>query len=304
MPDGAVLPYREWRPVGTPSIVILALHGMNDSRDAWEIPAPDFAAAGIAVYSPDLSGFGATANRGFWAGSAGLTREARVMADLLRARYPHIRLILMAESMGAATAMVMATEPDPPAVDGYVLIAPAVWGRKEMGFFPRALLWLADHTLPGLTLTGRGFVNVTATDNRDALIRLSNDPLTIHATRVDAVDGLVNLMDGALAAAPKFHAPAFFLYGGRDELIPPNATAAMWRALPPGSVRAYYADDYHLMLRDKERNKPIGDILAWIKDVHAPLPSGADQAATEWLAKHDGTAGSVRPTQETPGISQ
>ena len=50
------------------------------------------------------------------------------MVRLLRARYPHTRLILMAESMGAAALMVLATEPNPPPVDGYVLIAPAVWG--------------------------------------------------------------------------------------------------------------------------------------------------------------------------------
>ena len=39
-------------------------------------------------------------------------------------------------------------------------------------------------------------------------------------------------MDAALAAAPRFHAPALFLYGGKDELIPDKATAATWRGLP------------------------------------------------------------------------
>src|SRR5580704_13095733 len=53
MPDGMRLPYRAWLPNGPPKAVVLALHGMNDSRDAWEIPAPDFAAAGIAIYAPD-----------------------------------------------------------------------------------------------------------------------------------------------------------------------------------------------------------------------------------------------------------
>src|SRR5579863_7220646 len=58
MPDGMRLPYRVWLPQGAPRAVMLALHGMNDSRDGWEIPAPDFAAAGIAVFSPDQRGFG------------------------------------------------------------------------------------------------------------------------------------------------------------------------------------------------------------------------------------------------------
>src|SRR5689334_8009164 len=153
---------------------------------------------------------------------------------MLRARYPHTKLILMAESMGAAALMVLATEPDPPDEDGYVLIAPAVWGRSEMNVLMRLSLWFADRTLPALTLTGRGIVKVTASDNREALVRLSNDPLTIHETRVDAIKGLVDLMDRALAAAPRFNAPSLILYGGRDELVPKRAMAETWRDLPPG----------------------------------------------------------------------
>jgi acylglycerol lipase len=285
MADGTVLPYRVWLPVGRASAVVLALHGMNDSRDAWEYPAPDFAAAGIAVFSPDLRGFGATRTRGLWPGTDGLIEDCRVIVGLLRARYPHTRLILMAESMGAAALMVLATEPDPPLVDGYVLIAPAVWGRAKMNLLMRFSLWLADRTVPGLTLTGGGLVKVTASDNRAALVRLSNDPLTIHATRVDAIKGLVDLMDRALAAAPHFRAPGLFLYGGHDDLVPPRATAATWRALPPGSVLAFYPNGYHLLLRDKDRAMPIGDILSWIRNPRAPLPSGADHAARDWLEK-------------------
>jgi alpha-beta hydrolase superfamily lysophospholipase len=287
MPDGTALPYRVWLPAGKPSTIVLALHGMNDSRDAWEYPAPDLAAAGIAVFSPDLRGFGATDTRGLWPGTVGLTRDTRVMVRLLRARYPRTKFVLMAESMGAATLMVMATQPDPPPVDGYVLIAPAVWGRSKMNLLMRATLWMADHTMPGLTLTGGGLVKVTASDNREALIRLSTDPLTIHETRVDAIKGLVDLMDQAEAAARDFHAPALFLYGGHDELVPPRATAATWRALPSGTVTAFYPNGYHLLLRDRDRATPIGDILAWIQHRDAPLPSGADRAAREWLDKQD-----------------
>ena len=93
---------------------------------------------------------------GLWPGTDGLTADARVMVRLLRARYPHTKLILMAESMGAAALMVMATQPDPPPVDGYVLIAPAVWGRSEMNLLMRAALWLADQTMPGMAVTAAG----------------------------------------------------------------------------------------------------------------------------------------------------
>jgi acylglycerol lipase len=287
MPDGMRLPYRTWLPDGanttTPWAVMLALHGMNDSRDAWEYPGPQFAEHGIAVFSPDQRGFGDTSVRGFWPGTQALVDDAREMAVLLRQRYPHARLILMGESMGAAVLMRLATSAHPPKVDGYVLVAPAVWGRAEMNVFLRTGLWLASNLMPGLTVTG-SVARVTASDNKEAIRRLSRDPLTIHGTRFDAIKGLVDLMDAALAAAPQFQAPALFLYGGKDELIPDRATAATWRELPAEPVRAFYPAGYHLLLRDHERVTPIDDILAWIRNPAVPLPSGADRAAAAWLA--------------------
>jgi len=284
MQDGMRLPYRTWLPDGPPWAVVLALHGMNDSRDAWEYPAPAFAAAGIAVYGVDQRGFGDTSVRGYWPGTPALLDDTREMARLLRQRYPRARLVLLGESMGAAVLMCLASSADPPPVDGYVLVAPAVWGRAEMNVFLRAGLWLFSTLMPGLTVASR-VAQVTASDNRAAIRRLSTDPLTIHDTRFDAIRGLVDLMDAALAAAAGFHANALFLYGGKDELIPERAAAATWRALPAGPVRAFYPADYHLMLRDLERATPIGDILAWIRDPAAPFPSGADRAAEAWLAQ-------------------
>ncbi len=284
MPDGMRLPYRVWMPVTRPHTIVLALHGMNDSRDAWELPGPEFAQAGIAMFAPDQRGFGATAVRGHWPGTAGLVDDARAMAGLLRARYPKAQLYLMGESMGAAVLMTLASSPRPPKVDGYVLSAPAVWGRAKMNALMRGSLWLAYHTVPGFVLVNRGYVKVTASDNRAALVRLSTDPLTLHGTRIDAVQGLVDLMDAALASAASFHGPGLFLYGGKDELVPKRATVATWRALPHGGARlAYYPGHYHLAMRDLGRVTVINDVIAWMKDPLAPLLSGADGAAGDWL---------------------
>ena len=80
---------------------------------------------------------------------------------------------------------------------------------------------------------------------------------------VDAC-GALTLMDAALAAAPRFDAPALFLYGGNDEVIPRQATKAVWGALPPGPVRAFYPGGYHLLLRDLEGPKVAQDVADWV----------------------------------------
>jgi hypothetical protein len=38
-----------------------------------------------------------------------------------------------------------------------------------------------------------------------------------------------------------------------------------------------------MLLRDLGGAAVVGDILAWMGDRAAPLPSGAEQAATTWL---------------------
>jgi alpha-beta hydrolase superfamily lysophospholipase len=297
MADDARLPYRAWLPQDRPQAVVLALHGFNDSRDAWEIPAPDFTAAGLAVYAPDQRGFGAAPGRGLWPGVDGLVGDAASMTELLRRRYPDIPLYLMGESMGGAVLMCLATCATPPDVDGYVLVAPAVWGRARMNIFLRSTLWLAANLVPGMALSRPPpAVHVMASDNRDALIRLSRDPLTIRSTRVDTLRGLVDLMDAALNAAPEFKARSLFLYGAKDELVPPPATLATWRALPRKapphkdaahcSRLGYYNNGWHLLMRDLDRALPIGDAIAWIRDPATPLPSRADAAAGDWLSSH------------------
>lgn len=286
MSDGAKLPLRAWLPPGEPNAVMLALHGFNDSRDAFEVPAPSFAAIGIAVYAPDQRGFGGAPNRGIWAGAELMTHDARAMAELLGQQHPGKPLFLLGESMGGAVLMRLAATRDVVGVSGYILAAPAVWGRDQMDVFLRSGLWLISHVVPGLSVNNGGPVTVLASDNLPALHRLARDPLTLHDTRFDAVRGLVDLMDDALAAAPYFNVPGLFLYGAHDELVPKAAMRAAWRGLAGKSTArlGYYTHGYHLMLRDLGRAAVINDIVGWMSDQKGSLLSGADRRAAGWMA--------------------
>ena len=289
MDDGARLPVKRWLPqgdqAGAPRAVVLALHGFNDSRNAWDIPGEAFAKAGVAVFAPDQRGFGAAPERGAWPGAARLADDAASSLRALAARYPDTKLFAMGESMGGAVLMTLAARPDPPPVAGWVLLSPAVWGRQQMGVVLSSGLWLVSSVAPGLSVTGTEVpLRVMASDNREALIRLARDPLTIRRTRFDALRGLTDTMDLAQAAAPRLRAPTLVLYGARDTLVPADATARAWARMPPTVRRAYYPAGYHLLLRDRGRAAPTRDVLAWMDDPSAFLPSGADIAAAAWQA--------------------
>ncbi len=280
------MPYRLYAPAGAPKAVVLALHGYTDSRDGWLILAKTLNADGIAVYAPDLSSFGATANRGYWPGTTALVDEAGDMAAQLRGRYPHTRLVLMGESMGGAILLLLGASRTPPPVDGYVISAPAVWGGIALNPVYRLTSHIAAALVPAKRVTGSS-VRVQASDNIAALIAFGEDPLTIHAPRVDNIAGLVTLMGQAQAACGHFDQPALILYGGHDELIPAAAMKSCWEAIPRTApvTPAFYPPDYHLLERDLERATPDADIASYI--LGQGVLSAAPSEATVFLAGAD-----------------
>ncbi len=293
MADGARLPLRRWLPDGgaPPRALILALHGFNEyARSFAEDFAPYFTSAGVAVYAYDQRGFGQAPHRGIWAGAETLAHDAITATRLIRARHPGLPLVLLGESMGASVIMVAAASARPPEVDGYVLLAPAVWGRDTMPGLMRWILDLAARTIPLLAFANTAG-GITPTDNIERLRRWSRDPLVIRETRVDAAKGLVDLMDDAVAAAPRFgtaslrHPPTLLLYGAKDQLVPSRSTREVLRTLPATARArvAYYAEGHHQLLRDRNGPTVARDILAWMAQPTRPLPSGADAAARAWL---------------------
>ena len=289
--DGQVLPLRKWLPPGEAEhevrAVILALHGFNDYANAFDGPGEIWAKEGIATYAYDQRGFGAASERGFWPGRAALAADAATAAQILRRLYPRTPLYLLGESMGGAVAVVAMTGESGtpvPDVDGVVLTAPAVWGRPTMDLLPRVALWAGVRLMPGLTLTGRG-LDIKPSDNVPMLRALGRDPLVIHATRIDTIYGLVDLMDAALASAPLLQAPLFVMYGAKDEIIPKPPIQRFVGSLPAETGRrrrlAWYEDGYHMLLRDLEAPVVIADVASWVLAPAAPLPSGADRAAAE-----------------------
>lgn len=288
--DGALLPLRAWLPAAKPKAVILALHGMNDHAKSFAAPAEAWRNAGIATYAYDQRGYGATAQPGVWAGTERLAADFIAAANLLRRRHHGVPLYAVGESMGGGVLLAAMARPDAPALDGIVLSAPAVWARATMPVYYTASLWTAAHTLPRLNLSGRNLDRVP-TDNRAVLRDLARDPLVLKGARVDALWGVVDLMDAAYAAAPHVRAPVLLLYGEKDKIVPRQPIEAVARRLPVDRTRvAVYERGYHLLFRDLQGAVVQRDVAAWIADHAGPLPSRADAGPAAKLLARDPAA--------------
>jgi acylglycerol lipase len=252
---------------------------MNDHSRAFVRPARVWRDQGIATYAYDQRGFGGAPHRGLWPGARVLVDDVKLFVQLVRARYPGLPVYLLGSSMGGGVVLASLGEKEPPLVEGAILLAPAVWGRETMPTENRVALWIAAHAVPGVQLTSDQIRRIP-TDNHDALVELSRDPRVIKYVRVDSLYGVTNLMDLALAAAPKVRVPVLMLYGAKDQIIPlkPIVTAA--NRIPARLQRfAIYPDGWHLLLRDKQASTVYRDIVTWISDRASPLPSGAERVS-------------------------
>jgi alpha-beta hydrolase superfamily lysophospholipase len=254
---------------------IIALHGFNDYSNAFATAGNYLSRHGIACYAYDQRGFGGAPGRGFWSGSMVYTADLTSFAREIRTRHPGLPLYVVGESMGGAVTIVAMTGINPPAVDGIILVAPAVWGRPTMPWYQRWLLAVSSHTVPWMELTGKG-LHISPSDNREMLRALGRDPLIIKGTRIDALFGLTNLMDDALARAEKLQLPVLVQYGRHDQVIPQKPMLQMLAQQPATTRTAFYEQGYHMLLRDLQAEKPLADIVAWITDHATPLPFSTD----------------------------
>jgi len=286
--DGLKLPLRHW-DAAKPVAIIVALHGMSDYSQAFDLPGPWWAGHGISVYAYDQRGFGGAPHPGIWAGAAAMRNDLVDLVAALRTKFPKVPVYALGESMGGAVVLTALASRHPPHVNGVILVAPAVWSREDMPLSYRVVLWFGAHMLPAMHVSGEG-LHILATDNLDVLRHLARDPLYQHAARVDQVYGLVNLMDDARHAPQRIgrqHPPILFLYGGNDQVIPAEPTRAVIKALDGSMTVIRYPHGYHMLLRDLEAESRWNDVLTWIEKTNPELvrtaaandASGAQQAA-------------------------
>jgi len=274
--DGMRLPLREWKADQTdaPKAVIIALHGMSDYSNAFDMPGTEWAKHGITTLAIDQRGFGKSDNPGLWAGGDVMRRDLDDFAIAAHARYPGVKIFAAGESMGGAVVLSALASPEPPNIDGAILISPAVWSRADMPALYRVALFMVAHITPGIILTNSAagkVVKIIPSDNIPMLVALGKDPLFQKRTRADTLYGLVNLMGEARTAPRRLPSsgvpPILYLHGEKDQVIPPAPAKATIRELGARADVREYPGGYHMLLRDLDRAKVQDDVADWVMSV-------------------------------------
>ena len=276
--DGAELGLTVWEPAETPEIVIVGVHGMNDYANAFHMAAPYWAERGVKTYAYDQRGFGRSHGRGEWPDEELMREDLRTAVRLVREKHPDATLAVVGISMGGAVAMsAFGSDRPPEGVDRVVFSGPGLRGWGSIPIVQRFALWTSVRVRPGWVVRPPRFVKIEPSDNIEMLRRLWADPLGIKTNKIEQVHGVVSVMESAHKAAPRLSAdtPMLLTYGAKDIVIPERGVRRTAKKLPPHVRTAYYPDGYHMLLRDLQAEVVFEDVLAFLSDADAPLPSNA-----------------------------
>jgi alpha-beta hydrolase superfamily lysophospholipase len=291
--DGARLPFKEWQPIGKPWGIIVALHGMNDYSNSFDMAARFWAAQGVATYAYDQRGFGASRQPGIWSDTDTMVADLNAAVDAVSRRHPGVPVYVLGESMGGAVVVAALTAGpsgiEPPLarrIHGAILSAPAMWGRQSMNPLYRFTLWIAYNAFPSVSASPPRGLRIWPSDNVEMLRALGRDPLVLKQTRFDALEGLVDLMsvaEGSIQRLPN-DVPILVLYGRHEQVLPKSVVSETLKKLDamqdhPQLRVALYGDGYHMLLRDMHADIVWEDVVAWMRAPAAALPSGADAVA-------------------------
>lgn len=263
--DGTELVAQQWLPEGKVKANLLLLHGFNEYPGAFAEVGEAFARQGVAVWAYDQRGFGRSPYRGLWSSAERMAADAQEVSAILRKLHPKQPLYLAGTSMGGAVTL-LAARSNTLQVDGAILLAPAVWTSETQPFYQRWSLELAKRFTPSWSPTGEG-LNIRPTDNIEMLKRIWKSPWMIRQSRIDTVAGLVDLMNKAYAAAPEAQVPILLLYGEKDQLVPKKPIDKLWARLPKTgkTQQIRYPQGWHMLMRDLQGSKVIGDMLTWME---------------------------------------
>jgi len=288
--DGARLGLDVWKSAGpmgsdafgpsadeTRETVIVAVHGMNDYAGAFKAAGPWWAGHGVTVYAYDQRGHGRSPGPGIWPEHEVMRADLKAAVKAARELHPDARIAVVGESMGASVAITAFADDDPPDADVLILSGPGLRGWGALPWVYSVSLWTSAHVRPDWVVVPPKGVRITPTDNNDKLREMWFDPLVLKKNRIDSVYGVVSIMEEADAKIAKLpgKVPTLLLYGAKDEVIPPNGVERAAKKLPAHVKTAYYANGYHMLMNDKQAKTVWADILGFIDDPKAPLPSQA-----------------------------
>ena len=289
-PDGVDIFYRRWLPAGTPTAIVLVLHGASEHSGRYARFAEVLTGAGYAVYADDHRGHGVT-GKGHGVGLPG-PRGFDGVLDAIQAVHERavadlgaLPVIVFGHSMGSVFTQIYAQQ------HGGELAAFALCGSlaasPELGEMIAGLQMAVDGGMGDQPLDMLGGFNASFEPARTPFDWLSRDEAEVDAYLADEFCGSNNPLSfgytlgllqlvqrgsdpEAIAAIPA-GMPVLLVTGMADpvssggELV--HGLEDRYRAAGLTVESHYYPEARHELLNETNRADVDADIVHWLATV-------------------------------------
>merc|ERR1711991_459219 len=141
-------------------------------------------------------------------------------------------------------------------------------------FFKKTALKIFSMIFPNMKVSGKGIVEVQASDNAEMLEKLSKDKYFIKEPKLKSLNGIIDLMDESYIDAKEFFQnPSYdtiVLIPLLDEIVPRKPIIEILEKHTKTNIKNFaletfvYDKSYHMILRDVNGNTVTSDIKDWI----------------------------------------
>lgn len=264
--DGLRMHISAWLPDDEkPRALLVAIHGLASHGYTLRDLGEYFANRGLAVFAPDMRGFGHYSGmKGHVMSFDEYIEDMHNIVMHAKDQYLNKITFLLGHSLGGQH-VVRYVASYPNVVDGIILECPGVSQDLDISFGK----YIAGRILSIFNVK-RYFSNELeleySTHDPQVIEEYESDPLRFD--KVTARFGIEGLKAAkrAMACAPEITIPALVMQAGDDRMVKAEKTKEFFEALgSKDKTWIYYEGLYHELHRELEKERVLGDIEKWLE---------------------------------------
>jgi len=263
--DGTRMFMALWRPDNDkPRALVVALHGLGGHAGDMQNIGEFLAEKGLAVFAPDLRGFGRySGTKGHVMSFEEYEEDIQNLIMQVKDTYLNKITYIFGASLGGLCSIRYVTK-YPRTVDGLLLQCPAVSQSLGIGIGKR----VAGSILSVLNVKRYIASELSYSDasrNPDHVKRLEKDPLRFASvTPRFGIEALKASKD-AFRSASNIVIPVFLQQAGADKFVIPEKSKEFFENLGSADKTwKLYDGLYHQLHAEPEKDMVLGDLYSWL----------------------------------------